>query len=242
MPSQNREVAPGPQAGTVISAKAEVLTIPAGWELLPPGDAALTRRVKQAGPTWTIQERRGRKIFSRGVLAPKDRIEQLRRALEVERADPAYGVKLAQSRKRRAVEQERYEEDFGGAVRAFLGFAPPHAALAEALARAITAHAVPVGSGTVARTKRIPIEQRAEAATIAWLRHATTGYDDMHIPRVKGVRRDVRRQLAERSRALLQRYRRGEPIAAEQCLLRRGIARATRSQDSESASAPSVRG
>jgi len=146
--------------------------------------------------------------------------------LEVERADPSHAVKLAQSRKRRAVEQERYEEDFTAAVRAFLAFAPPHAELAAALAAAIAGHAVPVGSGTVARTKRIPIERRAEAATIAWLRHATTGYDDMHIPRVKGMRRDVRRQLAERSRALLQRYRRGEPIPAEQCLLRRGLARA----------------
>ena len=226
MPTQNRVVSPGPHAGTVLSAQNEILTIPAGWELLPPGDAALTRRVKQAGPTWTIQERRGRKIFSRGVLAPAECIARFRRALEVERGDPSYAVKLAQSRKRRALEQERYEEDFTAAVRAFLGFAPPHAALAEALAAAISAHAVPVGSGTVARTKRIPIERRAEAATIAWLRHATTGYDDMHIPRVAGMRREVRRQLAERSRSLLQRYRRGDTIAAEQCLLRRGLARA----------------
>ena len=29
---------------------------------------------------------------------------------------------------------------------------------------AVTDHATPVGSGTVARTKRIPVEQRAEAA------------------------------------------------------------------------------
>eukprot|EP01035_Chromulina_nebulosa_P056444 gene56444-77358_t len=58
------------------------------------------------------------------------------------------------------------------------------------------AHATPVGSGTVARTKRIPIEQRAEAATIAWMRHQTTGYDSMTIPREKGLRREVRRMLA----------------------------------------------
>jgi len=235
MPSQNRQVAPGPRAGTVTSAQNEILAIPAGWELLPPGDAALTRRVKQAGPTWTIQERRGRKVFSRGVLAPEERIERFKSELAVERADPSHAIKLAQSRKRRALEQERYEEDFSAAVRAFLGFAPLHAELAEALAGAIAAHAVPVGSGTVARTKRIPIAQRAEAATIAWLRHATTGYDDMQIPRVKGMRRDVRRQLAERSRALLQRYRRSEPVAAEQCLLRRGLARAAQAQSARPA-------
>jgi hypothetical protein len=50
----------------------------------------------------------------------------------------------------------------------------------------VTDHATPVGSGTVARTKRIPVEQRAEAAVIAWMRHQTTGYDGMVIPRIKG--------------------------------------------------------
>ena len=87
----------------------------------------------------------------------------------------------------------------------------------------LVAHAVPVGSGTVARTKRIPIERRAEAATIAWLRHATTAYDTMQIARVKGMRREVRRLLAERSRQLLGCYRRGDAIAPESCLLTRGL-------------------
>ncbi len=102
---------------------------------------------------------------------------------------------------------------------------PSYAELAGALAKAIADHAVPVGSGTVARTKRIPIERRAEAATIAWLRHATTGYDNMQIPRVKGMRREVRRLLAERSRELLRRYRRGEQITAALCLLRCALTR-----------------
>jgi hypothetical protein len=34
----------------------------------------------------------------------------------------------------------------------------------------------------------------------------------MKIPRVKGMRREVRRMLAERSRKLLSRYRRGEAL------------------------------
>ncbi|MEZ6128720.1 MAG: DUF2293 domain-containing protein [Planctomycetaceae bacterium] len=50
------------------------------------------------------------------------------------------------------------------------------------MATAITAHATPVGSGTVARTQRIPVEQRAESAVIAWMRHQTTAYDHMKIP------------------------------------------------------------
>ena len=78
------------------------------------------------------------------------------------------------------------------------------------MAKVIAEHAVPVGSGTVARTKRIPVERRAEAAVIAWMRHETTAYDGMVIPREKGARREVRRMLAKRSRSLLEVYRRGE--------------------------------
>ena len=106
---------------------------------------------------------------------------------------------------------------------AFLAFHPNHAELADRLARAVTDHATPVGSGTVARTKRIPVEKRAEAAVIAWMRHQTTGYDGMLIPRVKGKRREVRRLLARRSQELLARYRRGEPVL-EGCPLRKALA------------------
>jgi hypothetical protein len=91
------------------------------------------------------------------------------------------------------------------------------------MARAITDHATPVGSGTVARTKRIPVEERAEAAVIAWMRHQTTGYDGMMIPRIKGKRREVRRVLAQRSKELLERYRRGE-LALERCPLKKALA------------------
>src|SRR5207248_9061865 len=105
--------------------------------------------------------------------------------------------------RRRDKAQAQYVEDFFGAVVKFLAFHPGHADLAERLARAVTDHATPVGSGTVARTKRIPVERRAEAAVIAWMRHKTTGYEGMVIPRVKGKRREVRRMLAQRSQEML---------------------------------------
>ncbi len=85
-------------------------------------------------------------------------------------------------------------------------------------------HATPVGSGTVARTKRIPVEQRAEAAVIAWMRHQTTGYESMVIPRVKGKRREMRRMLAQRSKELLSRYRRGGAVG-EGCPLKKALDR-----------------
>jgi hypothetical protein len=225
MPDQNRICSPGPDARSVRTASGAVLRPPADWELLPPGDAMLTRRVKAAGPVWTVQEKRGNKVFSRGVFAPSARIAQIRAEVEQERQDPAYGKRLAAGRARRAVAQQEYAEDFTAAVRQFLAFAPNHAQLADRLAVAIAAHATPVGSGTVARTQRIPIEDRAAAAVIAWLRHQTTGYDHMHIPRVRGKRREVRRMLAERSRQLLRGYRDGIPVDPALCPLHTALAR-----------------
>lgn len=200
-----------------------LVAVPKGWELLPPGDAALTRRVKAAGPVWTMQEKKGRKTFSLGMYAPADRIAQLRAALELEREDPAYTRKLEQGRQRRARAEASYAVEFQAEVLAFLDFAPRYRALADVLSKAIAAHATPVGSGTVARTQRISVDRRAEAATIAWLRHATTTYDSMQIARVRGLRREVRRSLAQQSRALLDRYRRGELIAEDACPLRRAL-------------------
>ncbi len=47
----------------------------------------------------------------------------------------------------------------------------------------------------------------------------------MRVPRVKGARRELRRQLAQRSRALLRAYRSGHPVAEAACPLRRALAR-----------------
>lgn len=213
---------PGPDRDTVLATDGKPRTIPSGWERLAPGDAALTRRVKAAGEHWVIQEPKGRKLFSRGVIAPADTIRRIRAELEVERSDPSFAKRKEADAKRRERKQTVYVEDFFGAVVRFLAFAPDHAELSERLARAVTDHATPVGSGTVARTQRIPVEQRAEAAVIAWLRHQTTGYDDMIIPRVRGKRREVRRMLAQRSKELLARYRRGESVSPH-CPLQRAL-------------------
>ena len=223
MPNETRIVSPGPRDMTVRTEDGQILPIPPGWELLPPGDAGLTRRVKASGPTWTVQVKRGRKLFSRGIWAAAEQIAACRRSVERARATPEYARKLAGDRARRARAQEDYVVDFTRHVQAFLDFHPTHGELGQALARRVAEHATPVGSGTVARTSRIPVAERAEAAVIAWLRHQTTAYDHMQIPRVKGMRREVRRKLARRSRELLERYRRGES-AAEDCPLAKALA------------------
>jgi hypothetical protein len=214
---------PGPTPNTVRAANGTVLTAPDGWALLPPGDAALTRRVKEAADHWVVQEKKGRKVFSRGVWAPASTIDGIRAELEAERGTESYTKRRKADARRRDKTQAEYVEDFFGAVVKFLAFHPVHADLAQQLARAVTDHATPVGSGTVARTKRIPVEERAEAAVIAWMRHQTTGYDGIVIPRVKGRRGDVRRMLAQRSQELLERYRRGETVP-DGCPLLRALA------------------
>lgn len=223
MPDQTRTVRPGSSPETVLTEDGQTLRPPADWQLLPPGDATLTRRVKAAGPNWTVQEKRGRKIFSRGVWAPADRIAQVQAALAAERSTATYARRREVDAQRRHRKQAAYVESFDASVLAFLHFPPRYQALAQRLARAVTAHATPVGSGTVARTERIPIERRAESAVIAWMRHQTTAYDRLTIPRVKGQRREVRRMLAAESRRLLQRYREGRDVDSAACPLQRAL-------------------
>ena len=212
----------GPTPNTVRAPDGRVLTVPEGWVLLPPGDAALTRRVKAAGEAWTVSEKRGRRVFCQGVWAPSATVERIREQLDAERSTEAFTKTREADARRREKAQTEYVEDFYGAVVMFLSFHPSQSDLAERLARAVTDHATPVGSGTVARTKRIPVEQRTEAAVIAWMRHQTTAYDTMVIPRIKGKRREVRRMLAQRSKELLARYRRGEP-ASDGCPLLKAL-------------------
>jgi hypothetical protein len=158
-----------------------------------------------------VIEKKGRKQFSRGLWAPAANIESARAALEVERSTESYAKKRVADTARRERAHAAYAVSFEDEVRAFLRFAPRLAALGEDIARRVAAHATPVGSGTVARTQRIPIEERAEAAVIAWMRHQTTAYDQMRIERVAGRRREVRRELAQISRAVLELHRRHAP-------------------------------
>lgn len=208
-PAESLLCAPGPRPGTVLMPDGQVRQIPDGWECLPPGDPGLTRRVKAAGPHWLVQEKRGHKVFSRGLWADQHTIARLRATLEVERADPRHSKRQAANVARRQAKQSEYVGEFEQAVVEFLGFHSRYQELAKAMAALITAHATPVGSGTVARTQRLTLEQKARAAVIAWMRHQTTNYDQRKIERMKGRRREVRRELAQQSLQLLTRYRQG---------------------------------
>ncbi len=218
----HRTVRPGLKEGMVFSESGKGLIPPQDWAFLKAGDAAITRSVKAKGETWVVQVRKGRRMISKGIWAKESHILESQKEVEAKRATPEYAKRRKSDLARRAAKQEKYLVDFCAEVVGFLGFHPRYKTEASILGRKITEHAAPVGSGTVARTERIPIAKRAEAATIAWMRHQTTAYDSMRIARVKGKRREVRRQLAAKSIKLLQSYRQGsEP--SENCPLQKAL-------------------
>lgn len=115
---------PGPSPITVRTADGTVLTVPDGRVLLPPGDAAMTRRVTAAGEHWVVQEKKGRKVFSHGVWAPAETIDRIRAKLEAERSTEGYAKCRVADACRRENAQAEYVEDFFGAVVAVSTFTP----------------------------------------------------------------------------------------------------------------------
>lgn len=155
------------------------LELPAGWEFLPSGDTFITRRVKAAGVYWTAWRPRGRNRPHRrklGLFAPTNAVEAARAEAEVTE-DRRAKQRVANERHRDRVE-DAYRGEFIESVRAWLAFAPDHAALAEEIARSAADQAVVVGSGRVGRTRTLTLEERAELAGRATIRHRFTNYDD----------------------------------------------------------------
>ncbi len=222
MPNINRVVLPGGTKGTVLSESGEVLTPPEDWAFLPAGDSALTKSVKAKSATWVLRVCRGRRQISKGIWAKEAHILISLKEMDAKRSTPEYERRRKRELVRRDAKQKAYVCEFCAEVAHFLDFHPRYQNKAKLLAEKVTNHATPVGSGTVARTKRIPVVQRAEAAVIAWMRHHTTAYDSMKIARVKGKRREVRRQLAAISIEKLQAYRQGREVA-ENCPLKKAL-------------------
>lgn len=214
---------PSPFHRFVWTKQGERLDIPSGWDCLKPGDAAVTKTLKSLGVTWTATRKKGRKVFSDGVWAPAENIEKAQHKVAENRVAPGYAKKRETDIKRRENKQVKYENNFYEALLKWLNFHPRYQAEAEKMAEVVCKHAVPIGSGTVARTERIPIEDRASAAIIAWMRHQTTAYENMNIPLVKGRRREVRRELAQRSKKILSAYRRGDDLDGTNCPLARAL-------------------
>lgn len=214
-------VTPGPN-GTLINQYGEKTTPPAHWAFQPAGDAGITRKITAKGQYWRVQIKKGKRTISKGVWAPSETIRQAQQAVTAVRQTEAYQKKQQSALVRRDQKQSVYEAEFCQAVQGFLNFHDVHKATELSIARAVTAHAIPIGSGTVARTSMIPIEERAARAVIAWMRHNTTAYDQLPIKRIKGERRRIRRLLAEHSVLLLRKYRQGL-LADTNCPLQKAL-------------------
>ena len=198
--------------GKLTGENGETLSPPKGWTFLPAGDAGVTRKVTSKGKYWRVEVKKGRRTISLGIWAPGDTILQAQQEVQTMRSTEEYQKKKIYTAERREKKQAEYDTEFCQAVERYLNFHSNYKELEQKLARVVTAHAIPIGSGTVARTQLIPIEERAAHAVIAWMRHQTTSYDNMKIARIKGERRSIRRQLAQISVNLLAGYREGKDI------------------------------
>lgn len=214
-------VSPGP-GGTLRDEYGNCVEPPVNWKFLPAGDAGITRKITAQGVFWRVQFKKGRRIISKGVWAPANTIANAKTEVTATRSTDTYKKRMEHSKTQRDRKQRDYEISFFTEVRLFLSFAPIYQNIEKQMAQLITKHAIPIGSGTVARTSLIPIETRAARAVIAWMRHQTTAYDSMKIPRIKGKRREIRRILAEHSRLLLRDYRSGGDTATN-CPLKKAL-------------------
>lgn len=222
-PNNQQRILSQSKDGGLLNEKGEKLIPPEGWIFLKAGDAGVTRKVTDKKIFWRIQVKKGRRFISLGVWAPEENIVEAYQLVEQMRQSPSYQKKRDYDLKRREQKQASYEHDFCMAVENFLHFDKRYHQLQTLMAKTVTQHAIPVGSGTVARTIRIPLEERAAKAVIAWMRHQTTAYDNLKIPHIKGERRAVRRQLAAHSVVLLSRYRKGVD-SDDKCPLKNALA------------------
>ena len=154
------------------------LVQPDGWELLPAGDAFLTRQVKAVGDYWVLFRPKGRGQHRRqlGLLAPIEAIAAAREAAAVTAARRETQRESSSRQRERA--ETAYRAEFEDAVLRWLAFAPQHQVIADEIARGAVDRAAVVGSGRVGRTKQLTLDERAALAARAFIRHRHTGYED----------------------------------------------------------------
>ncbi len=214
MTTEKQDVIQGPK-GELLNQYGMPVTVPKGWAFLPAGDAGLTRKITALGNYWRVVFKKRNRTMSKGIWAPASIIQKAQKEIAVTRSTEEYKKQRAYAQERRSNRQAEYEQAFFLAVKQQLHFHEMYKRVEAAIAQAVTAHAILIGSGTVARTASIPIEKRAAKAITAWMRHNTTAYNNMKIVRIKGERRNVRRELAEQSKKVLNNYRKGKPVSAD---------------------------
>ncbi|MFH7596241.1 DUF2293 domain-containing protein [Streptomyces racemochromogenes] len=171
---------------------------------LPRGDAALTRRAREASSlsAVVVRRHRGRRRYERqGLLVEDAALARAERACLAD-AD-ARARRRERDRLRRAAEDVRFTAAFAAEILRLFPGCPPERA------QAIAAHASVRGSGRVGRTAagRALDEQAVSMAVRAAVRHTDTEYDALLMA---GVHRfEARARLAARIDAILAGWRTG---------------------------------
>lgn len=156
------------------------IPVPEGWDLLQAGDPLLTRRVKGRGKWWEYCRAYKTKSYdlTLGIFAPVEIIQEECKKVAFERTTESYKQRLQKSRKTRRKKEAQYTDEFKKACFQFLNFAPEYEGLAWTIAEEAAALASEVGSGRVGRTSTLTLEEKAELATRAFIRHNFTNYDE----------------------------------------------------------------
>ena len=198
------------------------LKAPVGWEFLPRGDAFVTRQVKRLGPHWVVVRRGKGYTETLGLLAPAASINTAR-GLASETAARREATRAA-SGERREKQEQAYRQQFSEAVLRILDFAPRHRALALEIAEGAAQQATEVGSGRVGRTAKLSLEEKAELAARAYIRHQYTRYEERIIKaglfepdHGDPVYRDLRARAQEEVDEFLERHRRRGRTSSQRC-------------------------
>jgi hypothetical protein len=143
---------------------------------LPSGDAALTRRAKQASRLSAVVVRwsRSRRRYERqGILAEEAAIQQAEEQCLAD--EDARLRRRERDRERRAKEDVQFQARMAGEIRRLFPGCP------KKRATAIAQHAALRGSGRVGRSAagRALDDRAITAAVVASVRHEDTGYDQL---------------------------------------------------------------
>jgi hypothetical protein len=169
---------------------------------LPSGDAAMTRRAKQASRLSAVVVRfsRSRKRYERqGLLVEEAAVERAEQQCLSD--EDARARRRERDRQRREVADESFQRELAAEiVRLFPGCPPPRAA-------AISLHTGTRGSGRVGRSAagRALDQDAVTRAVVASVRHEDTAYDELLMG---GVPRDLARErIREDIDRVLDRWR-----------------------------------
>ena len=172
---------------------------------LPAGDAALTRRAKQASRLSAVVVRfsRSRKRYERqGLLVEEAAVEQAERQCLTD--EEARARRRERDRQRREAADERFQQELAEQIgRLFPGCPPPRAS-------AISRHTGTRGSGRVGHSAagRALDPDAVTRAVVASVRHEDTAYDELLMAGV--AREQARERVRDDIDRILDRWRRPE--------------------------------